>query len=560
MYHSESSEKDFHEEVKRLDYLKEGYQNSRRVMKHIAAIVHGDIFMIVLPLAELRDLEVFLRGGRQPDSDTRSEREVYNFDDRFEALKDDTTLHRMLIRECFEISSALLWLHEELRIYGKLDRYLAHMDLKPDNILIDSEEGHLAGKWMISDFGVSLFDKVTNEPTSDVLSARDIGRRATSRANQTIIHRNQVGYSPPEIGLPNCDGRKCDVWSFVCILCDVLAFALGRTQGLHGFRNLRFHEDDNFFEIKSNHKDRKKKIDESNTEVKKRIHTWLQDKETEKSYPWVPEFVKVIRQGLIPDPINRPEIRSIMTGLDRISIMFLADAIISIPTSSTSTQNRRSQQLQVPINPFTSVSDRLVYPQEAEKSPISFDTSARRSQEDCEVGPSNGTPLMGKPTLNDTSQMELLGGSRSILGGSTSQPLSSSNIVPNVSGGTRTLQRHRSNSHDTQGSQMTNSRDIIRSGQISRRYIQLSPLTLPLKPKATLNAVALHKMGEHIAMLFERREEQRQQYDVYIYPVHDEVIGIHKFKLSSRVHWTQIWTAQRYFAVGGQSAEQKFVC
>lgn len=350
IYHSERAEKDFHDEVKRLDYLKEGYHNSSRVMKHIAAVVYGDTFMIILPLAEHRDLEIFLRCGKTPNPNTLAEVPVYDFDERFKALKEDLTLHRGLIRECFEIASALLWLHEELRIYGKLDRYLAHMDLKPDNILIDSEEGHPVGKWMISDFGVSLFDKIMNEPVADVHSIRDLGRKATSRVNQTSVHRNQFGYSPPEIDLSKIDGRKCDVWSFVCILCDVLAFALGKRDGLHNFRKIRSNEDDNFFATTTNLGNRKTEIDNSNTEVKQGIKDWLQNKEVENAFPWVPEFVRVIRQGLIPDPRVRPGIRSIMTALGTISTTILTDA--SPHTYYTATQDQETESFCSTKAPF----------------------------------------------------------------------------------------------------------------------------------------------------------------------------------------------------------------
>lgn len=61
----------FERERRTLDILKEGLGGKGRVMQHIAAIVHGNDFMILLPLAEHYDLEIFLRGGRKPKADTR---------------------------------------------------------------------------------------------------------------------------------------------------------------------------------------------------------------------------------------------------------------------------------------------------------------------------------------------------------------------------------------------------------------------------------------------------------------------------------------------------------
>lgn len=308
-------------------------------MKHIAALVHGNKFMILLPLAELRDLEIFLRGGKTPMPDTRHEEKVYDFYEEFSALKDKEVFHRALIKESFEISSALLWLHEELRIYERLDYYLAHMDLKPANILIDRDEDLPAGKWMISDFGVSLFDKRTNEAVSNPRSIRDLVRKVTSRADQHDIHRLHGAYSPPEFGSERIDGRKCDVWSFACILCDVLAFALGGSEEVRRFRSARYDRSDNFFRVKDTSVSRTKTIDNATTEVKPVILEWLHECELKNSYPWIAGYVQVIRKALNPDPLHRPDIRKIMDDLGIVKHNF---------SSSSTAPERAPQQRTVP--------------------------------------------------------------------------------------------------------------------------------------------------------------------------------------------------------------------
>ena len=296
-------------------------------MQHIAAIVHGNDFMILLPIAELYDLEIFLRGGRKPLADTREFRELYSFSEKFPQLATDRILHRALLRELFEIASALVWLHGELHIFGSLDRYLAHQDLKPENILLTrdshSDAGNPqfpAGKWMLTDFGVSLFNKETNLKATRAQSIRDAGPRITSRANRDQITRGHGPYEPPEVDLERVDGRMCDVWSFGCILCDVLAFACGKQEALHEFRDkVRFDgKNDYFYRAKGNSVDRAKVINNSNTELKSEIKDWFTKYADRPTQAWIPDYVAVIEEILVPNPLDRPNIRNVMKALERL--------------------------------------------------------------------------------------------------------------------------------------------------------------------------------------------------------------------------------------------------
>ena len=288
-------------------------------MKHIAAIVHGDDFMILLPLAELHDFEIFLRGGKEPQADTRDLQKIYDFDEEFPELADTTILHCALLKEVFEIASALLWLHSELRIVDSPDRYLAHMDLKPDNILLDKDVRMPAGKWMLSDFGVSLFEKSTNKKATAVHAIRDVGPRLTSRANKSKVMRGHGPYEPPEVNLETVDGRKCGVWSFGCILCDLLAFALGRTEAVMNLRGTRYdYEDDKFYRAQNSDTDRTKVINNSNTVLKPEVVTWLLSRQR-TAYPWVTDYIAIVRMALVPDPSARQGIGEIMKGLSNLS-------------------------------------------------------------------------------------------------------------------------------------------------------------------------------------------------------------------------------------------------
>ena len=228
----------------------------------------------------------------------------------------------------FEIASALVWLHDDLNIFGKLDWYLAHLDLKPENILLthDNHSGasasdHPAGKWMLTDFGVSAFDKATNQKATRVHSIRDAGPRLTkSRANRDEVARGHGPYQPPEVDLDIVDGRKCDVWSLACILCDVLAFAFGRGRALHTFRALRYDgKNDFFYRARGSSEDRARVINGSNTELKSEIKDWFRAHLNISTHTWVTPYVSIIERALVPRPPDRPHMKEIMQGLNSLS-------------------------------------------------------------------------------------------------------------------------------------------------------------------------------------------------------------------------------------------------
>ena len=315
VYRNENPMHDFQREVGNLDYIKESLTDAKRVMKHIAAIVHGNDFMILLPHADLFDLEIFLRCGFEPDPNTTKQRKIYNFDTKFPNLNTPEKLQRAVIEEAHQLASALKWLHEDLKIFGSDDRYLAHMDLKPANVLIVGDSRSNAGKWMLSDFGISSFKKAGNARVPDTPSIRDVGY---SLGFQDMVVRGHGPYQPPEVDLENVDGRKCDVWSFSCIMCDVLAFALGRTEAVYKLRNLRYNGDDDFFyrtkvPVRT-------EIDDSNTELKPQIVQWWGDLSKDSSSPgWATDYVNILRKALKSKPSDRPDIVAVVRGLDKLA-------------------------------------------------------------------------------------------------------------------------------------------------------------------------------------------------------------------------------------------------
>ena len=346
-YRNENKTQEFHKEVQNLEFLREAFKGSKRVMTHIAAIVHGNNLMILLPRADLGDLETFLhRGKRVLDKSTEFKR-VYDFDEKFPELAEDRKLHSTLLRELFEISSALVWLHEELYLYDRLDYYLAHMDLKPENILVIEESGYAGGIWKLSDFGVSLFDRATNEKASRYHSIRDVGPRLTSKANPDQIIRGRGPYEPPEVDLSNVDGRKCDVWSFSCILCDVLAFACGGEEELNEFRKTRYDgKNDYFYRTVESKEDRSRIVTSSNTQLKSEIREWFGNLVRRFHFGWVRDYVAVLEKALIPDPTKRViNMRGIMQVLEKLPPRMRSEPIHPVDTPPCSSLSRSNVQL-----------------------------------------------------------------------------------------------------------------------------------------------------------------------------------------------------------------------
>ena len=101
---------------------------------------------------------------------------------------------------------------------GNVDEQLCiHFDLKPDNILIERENG----KWLITDFGQSA-----------------LTRRRRGTTPRIGGHFGTDAYAPPEIDDMDMEfGRAYDIWSLGCIVLEVTAFVVLGHAGLTGSDN-----------------------------------------------------------------------------------------------------------------------------------------------------------------------------------------------------------------------------------------------------------------------------------------------------------------------------------
>ncbi|KAF7502288.1 hypothetical protein GJ744_006167 [Endocarpon pusillum] len=150
----------------------------------------------------------------------------------------------------WKLVDALLWLHEQLTVKDRPGLCCAHMDFKPENILIHEDADSQVGRWMITDLGIFVFKKLNLEDDDaekkvdpGVKTVGDLGIKLMTLKTQTINAQvKQEGtYQPPEAHRSGSRhvGRKSDMWSFACVLMVVLTFALGGAKLCDEFREER---------------------------------------------------------------------------------------------------------------------------------------------------------------------------------------------------------------------------------------------------------------------------------------------------------------------------------
>jgi serine/threonine protein kinase len=245
------------QEISNLSVLKESITRHRYIRTHLAALFHKGEHIILLPWADRYDLHHFLLEGHDQWGN-----QVYNFETVFDCHS------RHFVRDTYKqianIAAALKWLHEDVRPLDKR-MYFAHMDLKPDNILIDNDSPQhpsAVGKWVLTDFGISAFKETDEKEGKSYVTVRDYVEQKQNLTLNTHARREAGAYQPPEMErlsqaadgssntpLQRVVGRRSDIWSFGCIFAEVVAFSSGRRAAVSDFRDARrgTHNDDYFY-------------------------------------------------------------------------------------------------------------------------------------------------------------------------------------------------------------------------------------------------------------------------------------------------------------------------
>ncbi|CAN9334304.1 unnamed protein product [Alternaria alternata] len=215
-------------ELDNLQVLKTSRTTHGHIRTHVVIIFYRGEHHILLPWADHFDLDFFLREGYSYSGEP-----LYEFKLRFPKIQPATILQDTC-RQMLYISEALKWLHTGFG--GDLQNlvHFAHMDLKPNNILIDREERSSVGKWILTDFGISTFKEDDEAVSADLVSFENLTFR-------TAPARLPGAYQPPETEKTDqrSAGRRGDIWAFGCIFAEVLSFALGRRAAVEEFRVCR---------------------------------------------------------------------------------------------------------------------------------------------------------------------------------------------------------------------------------------------------------------------------------------------------------------------------------
>jgi serine/threonine protein kinase len=209
------------------------------------------------------------------------------------------------------------------------ERLCIHFDLKPDNILVESEDGN----WIITDFGQAA------------LTERRRGRTTPSVNG----HFGTDAYAPPEIEDMHMHfGRAYDIWSLGCIILEVTAFMVLGYAGLVGSNE----QSNEFFGLDqarrtmppwSRYQDERFFCQETvngDYVVKKAIRDFITRLEqwhtestnsSDKSTAFLKSILDLINRMLKPNAKERPDISWVVQKLS--SAMSQAKAVALMPVS-----------------------------------------------------------------------------------------------------------------------------------------------------------------------------------------------------------------------------------
>jgi serine/threonine protein kinase len=323
--------------------LKESLNKNENISLHEAIIEQGSeenlrVF-IIFPRAPFGDLWQFLHGGKAFDDSVKS----YDFASRFpKAVDDNVDPAPALLKQCRDLAGALKFLHKGFPV-NNTNFFCAHMDLKPNNILIfDGGSGDDAvGKWKLCDFGISAFKESERPDISEVLSVGDYHAQNTMntkarrdpgpyQAPEVWQLQDTVDASPQAVMKRGKVGRKSDIWSFGAILAEVLTFALIRDTGVKDFEDYRLsrpsetgYATDYFYTSQTIKTDKLVVPGQSQTfsiQVKPQVLIWLERLCADSSTPqrWADCWAECIRRILQVDPDERPSARLLKIWVDHV--------------------------------------------------------------------------------------------------------------------------------------------------------------------------------------------------------------------------------------------------
>lgn len=211
-----------HERLRYMKLLRGSLLKHDHIMHHISTLIHGNDLNVFFPWTDI-NLSVYLHKS-QPGI-TRS------------------GMGGSLLEEASHLADALDFLHTRISVPGCGHVPCVHMDLKPDNIVVQpGVQGSSEMVWLITDFEISVVrTSIEKEDCSQALgSVRDLAAGLTGKA----CCREPGPFQAPESqGMKEQKpGLGSDVWSLGCILSLVLCTAAEGSRGVAQFDKERCRE------------------------------------------------------------------------------------------------------------------------------------------------------------------------------------------------------------------------------------------------------------------------------------------------------------------------------
>ena len=225
------------------------------------------------------------------------------------------------------------------------------MDIKPDNVLVFVHPSIPCGRWKISDFGLSRI----KPSESSHIGTTSGGREASYRFSNTLAERYAGSFQPPEVERAKqrkerLIGPECDVWGHGCMLCLVVAYALGKEVLVQDFEDKRSRDGSG---SKSNSHEYDFFYRDGGKSINPEVVSWLEDLRRKESLNeiWLGNCIQLIKDILQIEPSSRPSASLIRnrllddvvskikhagrgSGFSTPSTVSPADSRFSIPTNA----------------------------------------------------------------------------------------------------------------------------------------------------------------------------------------------------------------------------------
>jgi serine/threonine protein kinase len=304
---------DFRKERDNLLKLNSSLSDHDHIIKYLAIIIVGEPneakeFNILMPLATM-NLKVFLE--QDPSSAPSFE------------IKD-------LLLQAAKIAHAIQWLHGGLYIKDRIF-ICCHMDLTLVNFLVfldGANKDEPVGKWKIADFGISTLQELETEQRStlkrqsDSLTVESPAHTLallTARTARMDAARPAGPFQAPEVSRGSNVGRASDIWSYGCILFQILARGVGPgTETLRKLDLLRRFEKDGKTDHPTDYFYRERGAEKY---LNPHVKDWLDKSLQNGSYPerhFVQSCKKLISNMLQIDHTRRPKAYQVNSTLWKI--------------------------------------------------------------------------------------------------------------------------------------------------------------------------------------------------------------------------------------------------